>query len=119
MLGQKTVATALALTIGGAAMVSTADARHKRFHHGHHHGNAAVAGIVGFGIGTLFGSALATPRYDAPAPRVYYAPAPVVGTHGLVPWSAEWYAYCDDRYRSFNPKTGYFLGYDGEYHFCR
>lgn len=34
------------------------------------------------------------------------------------PWTPEWYAWCARRYRSFDPNTGYYLGYDGEYHFC-
>jgi hypothetical protein len=33
-------------------------------------------------------------------------------------WSNEWYAYCTNRYRSFDPKTGTYLGYDGQRHFC-
>lgn len=34
------------------------------------------------------------------------------------PWSPGWYDYCTRKYRSFNPKNGTFLGYDGQYHFC-
>ena len=88
-------------------------------------GDRAAAAIFGFGVGAILGGALSGPHYYAPsyyyqpAPRVYYQPAPVVGTHGLAPWTPEWYAYCQSRYRSFNPRTGYFLGFDGEYHFCR
>ena len=36
----------------------------------------------------------------------------------LEPWSPEWFRYCGDRYRSFNPDTGTFVGYDGDEHFC-
>ena len=36
----------------------------------------------------------------------------------LEPWSPEWFRYCGDRYRSFDPDTGTFIGYDGEAHFC-
>ena len=88
-------------------------------------GDRAAAAIFGFGVGAILGGALSGPHYYAPgyyyqpAPRVYYQTAPVVGTYGLAPWTPEWYAYCESRYRSFSPKTGYFLGYDGEYHFCR
>lgn len=35
------------------------------------------------------------------------------------PWTAKWYRYCANRYRSFNARTGYFRGYDGRRHFCR
>ena len=34
-------------------------------------------------------------------------------------FSQEWYEYCTERYRSFNPETGKYMGYDGEWHFCR
>ena len=27
-------------------------------------------------------------------------------------------AWCASRYRSYNPETGYYLGYDGRYHYC-
>ena len=86
-------------------------------------GNRAAAAIFGFGVGAVLGGALSGPYYGPnyyyrPAPRVYYRRAPVVGTYRLTPWTPEWYAYCESRYRSFNPRTGYFLGYDGDHHFC-
>ncbi|MBL0371950.1 BA14K family protein [Rhizobium sp. KVB221] len=37
---------------------------------------------------------------------------------GLEPWSAEWRAYCSQRYQSFNNRTGTYRGYDGQDHFC-
>lgn len=36
----------------------------------------------------------------------------------LEPWSDSWISYCRTKYRSFNPKSGTFLGYDGDRHFC-
>ena len=39
--------------------------------------------------------------------------------HRPVPWTEAWYAWCFDRYRSFDPRSGTFLGYDGRRHFCR
>ncbi len=35
------------------------------------------------------------------------------------PWTPAWYSQCSAKYRSFNPQTGYFMGYDGNRHFCR
>jgi hypothetical protein len=35
------------------------------------------------------------------------------------PWTEDWYAYCSSRYRSFNPRSGTFVGYDGYERFCR
>jgi hypothetical protein len=66
------------------------------------------------------------PVYYPPAPR-YYEPAPVyraprysrpVVYGGYEPWSRGWYDYCSSRYRSFNPSTGTYRGYDGRDHFC-
>lgn len=53
----------------------------------------------------------------------YYPPAPnstaSYSANGrYAPWSASWYQYCENRYRSFNPTTGTFRGYDGKDHFC-
>ncbi|HYH70858.1 MAG TPA: BA14K family protein, partial [Methyloceanibacter sp.] len=31
----------------------------------------------------------------------------------------EWYAYCGQRYQSFDPRSGYFMGYNGVAYFCR
>ena len=36
----------------------------------------------------------------------------------LEPWTAGWREWCHNRYRSFNPSTGTFRGYDGLDHFC-
>lgn len=84
---------------------------------GHGHGHAWGAGLVGLGIGAIIGSALA-PRevyvVPPPPPPAYYGPV----SYGPPPWTPEWYDYCDARYRSFNPDTGYFMGYDGYPHFC-
>jgi len=50
-----------------------------------------------------------TPFYGRPAPAY----------RGLTPWTREWYHACRSRYRSFDPRSGTFLGYDGHRHFCR
>ena len=36
----------------------------------------------------------------------------------IEPWTAEWRAYCSERYQSFNSRTGTYTGYDGQQHFC-
>jgi hypothetical protein len=109
--------TAAALTlcatvaVGGIAASTTgAEAGHR--HHHYWGGNAAAAGVVGFAAGAIVGGALAQPRY-------YYAPAPRPVRVGLRPWSRKWYEYCSARYRSFDARTGTFVGYDGRRHFCR
>lgn len=117
----KTMTTALALTIGAAAFAGPASADHRWRHH-HSGGNAAAAGIIGFGAGALLGSALAQPRYYEAEP-IYVQPAPVYVRRSAVyayeAWSPEWYDDCGNRYRSFDARTGYFVGYDDQLHFCR
>ena len=86
---EKMFATGLALAIGAATLVTTADARHRWNHY--HHGEAFAAGALGFTAGALIGGAFAGPRYgyydddypayyyDEPeyyAPRTYYRTAP-------------------------------------------
>ncbi|WP_244327915.1 BA14K family protein [Roseibium sp. RKSG952] len=83
---------------------------------------AAIAG--GFAAGAIVGSALAAPRYAAPPPRYNYAPppryvAPAPVYYRPQPWTPAWYQYCSGKYRSFNPNTGYYLAYSGNYRFCQ
>jgi hypothetical protein len=110
-----------------------------RRHHRHHssNGDLVAAGILGLAVGALAVGAANASRpeyrvyddYDYPRDRRYYSARryyPVrreyVVDHGyggaLEPWTPEWYRYCEDRYRSFNARTGTFTGYDGRRHFC-
>ncbi|HEY8276366.1 MAG TPA: BA14K family protein [Methyloceanibacter sp.] len=79
-------------------------------------GNALGAGLIGFGVGAIVGSAL-TPSvvYVAPPPPppVYYG----VG-YGPPAWTPAWYSYCAARHPSFNAQTGYFYTYSGQPVFC-
>jgi hypothetical protein len=96
---------------GDAATVTQVQwrGRHHRGHrwHGHRHGRWIGPGI-GFGAGLALGSALATPYYYAPPAVVYAEPSP----------SANEVAYCSQRFRSYDPASGTYLGYDGERHPC-
>jgi hypothetical protein len=63
---------------------------------------------------------------QAPQPRtrtvVVQEPQPSTRTVVVTrpePWSAAWYSYCSDRYRSFDPRTGTFTSYSGETVFCQ
>ena len=137
----KTIATALALTVGALSFASSADARTRYWRHGgyhaykphhgfHHHGfrhhrfhhddddfNGGAV-LFGFAAGAFLGSALSRPCYGC---GYSYAPAPVYTAPVVVyqPWTPAWFSYCRGKYRSFNASTGYYLGYDGGYHFCR
>ncbi|WEX76490.1 BA14K family protein [Sinorhizobium numidicum] len=129
---------AAVLSVVAAAMVlptfGIAEAGHR---HRHHNGDAWAAGAVGLVTGALIGGAIASqPRYNErvyidPEPEYYeprpvyqprpvYRPVyrPVVVDYDVEPWTPAWYRYCSQRYRSFDPDTGTFIGYDGRSHFC-
>jgi hypothetical protein len=84
---------------------------HKPHHHGHKHGYGkhgwgyGAAGAAGLVAGALIASSLAQ------QPQVVYASPPA--------YSGEWYAYCAQRYRSFDAATGTYMGLDGIRRVCR
>lgn len=94
----------------------------------HRNNDALVGGLIGLTAGLIIMDAVKNqPRPQPvyrPAPQVYdYPPAPYHPSQveyggGIEPWSRDWYRYCSDRYRSFNPETGTYRGYDGRNHFC-
>ncbi len=87
------------------------------WHHGWHGGwgpGGLAAGVIGGAIEAAtsplwapgyYGYGPAYPVYD------YGAPAPVVVGGTGVDW-------CETHFRSYNPTTGMYLGYDGMYHRC-
>ena len=93
-------------------------------------GDAAAAAIIGLAGVAIIAGALANANpptvYETyPAPDTRYPPAPgrsgpkvITYASTLEPWTRGWYEWCDDRYRSFNPETGTYRGYDGRDHFC-
>ena len=87
----------------------TTEVQYRRGWRGGYRGRYYGPGIglgLGLATGALIGGALAAPYYYAPAPRVYYdAPDDSV-------------AYCMQRYRSYDPASGTYLGYDGLRHPC-
>jgi hypothetical protein len=111
----------LALTAITAALAISAPALAQHYHGGHwgHYGGHwghggwgwGGAAIGGFAAGALVGSALAAPSYYYYDPG-YYAP----GVNGGPDSSAV--AYCQQRYRSYDPASGTYLGYDGVRHPC-
>lgn len=71
-------------------------------------GAAVAAGIIG---GLALGAAAASIAQANQPPAVVYAPPPGVNPN--------WIAYCSAKYRSFDPATGTYLGYDGLRHPCQ
>ena len=90
---------------------------------------------VGAGLvaGAIIGGALASPYYYGPGPYYaapgpyYYAPpppppvyygAPAAPAYGGAPVAGDAVAYCMQRFRSYDPRSGTYLGYDGLRHPC-
>jgi len=136
------LATVVAVT--PLVTMGPAEAR-DRYYRDHHRRDDAVAlGVIGLATGVIVGSALANnpPQrrvyveeppvsvyddndayyvddYPPPPPRrPAYRPRPVQQSYGIEPWTGAWHEYCSARYRSFNPRTGTYVGYDGRSHFC-
>ena len=130
----------LAAAIAIAPLAATSEASAGDRYRRHHNQDMLAAGALGLAAGLVTGSVIASqprtvyvepePIYVEPAPRrVYVAPEPVyvddyppaprtVYGAGLEPWTPEWYDYCSARYRSFNARSGTYVGYDGRSHFC-
>jgi hypothetical protein len=116
---RETLVAAAAITIFTVTAPAFAGDRY----HGGHNGDAVGAGLLGFGIGAVVGSAL-TPStvVVAPPPPPAYAPPPPAYpvAYAPPPWSPGWYSYCQNRYGpNFNPNTGYYLAADNGWYFCR
>ena len=72
-------------------------------------GGAVAAGVIGgLALGAILGAAASAPP---PPPPVYYGP-----TYAA---DRDWLAYCSSKYRSFDPRSGTYLGYDGLRHPCQ
>lgn len=137
------LAAAVTLVPMAAASQAQADDRYYRHHRHNNHGDALALGVIGLATGVIVGSALASPPpqrrvyvdrgpvsvydepeyyvddYPPPPPRrPAYRPQPVYQSYNLEPWTGAWYEYCSQRYRSFNSRTGTYVGYDGQSHFC-
>ena len=108
-VGAPRIATAVAQPASGLTEVRW---RGRGGWHGgwHHRGGWGVG--AGFATGLLFGGLMAAPYYGYPGPYYaypgrYYAPAP-----------GDAVAYCMRRFRSYDPASGTYLGYDGYRHPC-
>jgi hypothetical protein len=113
-------AAALALTactvLATATPASAAWGWHRGWHGGWGWPGAVAAGVVGGALAAATSPLWAPGYYDyypgyAYGPGYAAAPAPVVAGGDSV-------AYCQQRFRSYNPSTGMYLGYDGQYHPC-
>lgn len=117
-----------ATTLATLPAANAGDRQWRRYdRHYHHHSNGddlAVAGILGLAAGALVVGLASQPApvydYSYRRPVRVYRERVYVDDYagGLEPWSPEWYDYCSDRYRSFDGRSGTFVGFDGREHFC-
>jgi hypothetical protein len=126
----------LSATVAAATLVPVLEAgagerwREQRPRHPQHHhrqdatGDLVAAGVLGLAVGIIAAAALDGSSSGGGYPDASgYPPAPYGGASAayggqIEPWTRDWYQYCATRYRSFDPQTGTFRGYDGYDHFC-
>lgn len=83
---------------------------------------AGRGALIGGGVGALSGTATGSAAWRDAYDRVYYRCMDRRGRR--IParpaaWSDDWLDYCASKYRSFNPRTGKYRTYSGEYRTCR
>lgn len=74
-----------------------------------------AAGIAGLAAGALLGGIVGQQRGFAPSGGGVGVPP----AGGYAPFSPGYMNYCSSKFRSFDPQSGTFLGYDGQRHYCR
>jgi hypothetical protein len=124
------ISNPLALRDAVPAQVDQVQWRGRGGGHWHHGGYWRGGGwrgpgpiIGGLAAGALIGSSLAYGAY----PPAYYAPGPVQVypdnyvddyDYGSYAGNDDATAYCVQRFRSYDPASGTYLGYDGQRHPC-
>lgn len=106
-----------AVASAGMSKAGVTDVQYRRYYDGRYYGRggyygrrwdngAAVgAGIAGLAAGAIIGGAIANSQQPT-----YYEGAPVMGGDAV--------SYCMQRFRSYDPASGTYLGYDGMRHPC-
>jgi subtilase family serine protease len=102
--------------IVAAILVSTAAALAQSpfYNQGRWRGGDQGAAIIGGMIGGAIGSMFAPRPYYQPAPAYYPPPQP----YYQAPQYSDEQMYCMQRFRSYDPRSGYFTGYDNRLHPC-
>ncbi len=98
--------------------------RHHRDRDRHSDRDLVIGGIVGLTTGLFVGSVIVDqPRYERrmPPPRWHEPRGPRYYNDGpryVRAWSPAWYRWCSQMYRSFDPRSGTFIGRGGRERFC-
>lgn len=136
------LAAAVAATTLSALPAAQAGDGWRRHNHHNRNGDLVAAGVLGLAVGAIASGIVNSHERDYVEERDYVHREPVARPHpyrgyyvqqqyasgpdvgyadrgaGAEPWSRAWFRYCEGRYRSFDARTGTFVGYDGAEHFC-
>lgn len=96
----------ISLMFALVASAASADPRHGWRGPSYHHrdpGTAFWGGVLGGLVGNWW-------------TRTF---SPPISAPEIVPGTPAWFAYCSNKYRSFDPETGTYLGYDGQRRPCQ
>lgn len=104
----KTTVTALAIAATTLVAIAPANAQWRGRHHHHRGYYGGGAALGGFAAGAILGGALAAQR-----PYYGYGYAP-----GYYAGGGDADGYCLSRFRSYDPASGTYLGFDGRRHPC-
>ncbi len=91
------------------------------------HGDCGKGAAIGAGVGAVGGGLNGGARWNQLYRRAYDecmsqpTAAPSYGGGGGYPpvGSRAWKQMCSEKYSTFNWNTGYFMGYDHQYHLCK
>lgn len=104
---------ASALPVADATAIKNSTASHVETVRWHHRGWGFGAGLLG---GAIIGGALAAPYYYG-GPGPYYGPGYYAGPPPA-PYGGDAEDYCLRRFKSYDVRSGTYLGYDGYRHPC-
>ena len=111
-------ASSLSYVAAGPSHVETVQFRGRGG--GYYRGGRGIGLGIGAGIlgGAIIGGALASPYYYRPyyGPSYYAPPPPAYYAPSYAP--SDSVSYCAQRFRSYDPRTGTYMGYDGYRHPC-
>jgi len=120
--------SALVAVAALAAALTIATPASAAWRGGHWHGGRGIGLGLGLATGAIVGSALAAPYYYGGygyGPYTYgYGPYAYDDGYDEAYAAAPAYggdrddSYCAQRFKSYDPATGTYLGYDGERHPC-
>lgn len=135
-MNMKLSASLAALVLSGAMAAATPASAQRWNHGGWGWGGPAAAGAAGLATGAIIGGAIASgaygpgyygygygpgyaPGYDYGSAYGYEPGPGVAATETtVVPGGGDASAYCAQRFRSYDPATGTYMGYDGVRRSC-